>query len=239
MKGKAIVIGASSGLGLEVAKRLLREGWQVGVAARREEALREISVPDGLPPIVARIDVTGSDAATQLRHLIETMGGVDLYFHVSGVGKQNPDLDERIELSTVDTNAMGFTRMVGEAFRWMAAHGGGHIAVVSSIAGTKGIGRAPSYSATKAFQNTYIQALEQLSRSRHLNIRFTDLKPGFVATDLIAGSHFPMTMDKALVADEMMWAVAARRHRRIIDWRWRIVVPLWRMIPAWLWRRML
>ncbi len=236
MKQKAIVMGASSGLGREVAERLLRDGWQVGVAARRVEALRDISVAGAPPPMVAQIDVTHEDADLHLRQLIERMGGVDLYFHASGIGKQNPGLEADVELRTLQTNGVGFTRMVGEAFRWMASHGGGHIAVISSIAGTKGLAQAPSYSATKAFQNTYIQALEQLSNSRRLHIAFTDLRPGFVDTDLIRGSHFPMTLDKSLVADEMMWAIASKQHVRIIDWKWRIVVRLWRMVPDWGWR---
>ena len=82
----------------------------------------------------------------------------------------------------------------------MKTHGGGHIAVISSIAGVKGLAPAPSYSATKAFQNTYIQALEQLAYSQRLPIRFTDIRPGFVDTALIAGSGFPMKMKPEVVA---------------------------------------
>lgn len=238
MKRRAIVVGASSGLGREVAGRLLADGWQVGVVARRLDALESIEVQGAARPVVAQIDVTDEDAGVKLRGLIGKMGGVDLYFHASGVGKTNPSVDENIELMTVDTNGMGFTRMVGEAFRWMADHGGGHIAVISSIAGTKGLGPAPSYSATKAFQNTYIQALEQLSNSRGLKIRFTDIRPGFVDTDLIRGSHYPMTLTVDLVVDEIMWALDSRQHVRIIDWKWRMVVRFWRLIPSVVWRRL-
>lgn len=238
MKHKAIVMGASSGLGREVAERLIKEGWQVGIAARRENALKTINVPGAEPPIVAQIDITQEIAANQLRDLIEKMGGIDLYFHASGIGWQNPELNESKELTTVNTNGMGFTRMVGEAFRWMTTHGGGHIAVISSIAGTKGLGQAPSYSATKAYQNTYIQALEQLSRSRDLKITFTDFRPGFVDTALISGSHFPMTMTPNHVADDVMKALRRRSHVHIIDWRWRILVSAWRLLPSFLWRRL-
>lgn len=238
MKHKAIVMGASSGLGREVAERLIKEGWQVGIAARRENALKTIYVPGAEPPIVAQIDITQEIAANQLRDLIEKMGGIDLYFHASGIGWQNPELNESKELTTVNTNGMGFTRMVGEAFRWMTTHGGGHIAVISSIAGTKGLGQAPSYSATKAYQSSYIQALEQLSRSRDLKINFTDFRPGFVDTALISGSHFPMTMTPNHVADDVMKALRRRSHVHIIDWRWRILVSAWRLLPSFLWRRL-
>lgn len=231
-------MGASSGMGRLVAERLLRDGWKVGVAARRTDELQKIAAVNGNKPVIAQIDVTAGDAGERLRELIERLGGVDLYFHSSGVGKVNAQLNPAIELQTVSTNALGFTRMVGEAFRWMAGHGGGHIAVISSIAGVKGLGPAPSYSATKAFDNTYIQALEQLANTRRLNIRFTDIRPGFVDTALIRGSHFPLTMRPEKVADKIVKAVYSNRHVQVIDWRWRIVVALWRRVPRWLWRRL-
>lgn len=231
-------MGASSGIGRELARRLMAEGWQVGVAARRMERLDQIRVEGYDAPHRACIDINSDGADERLRLLIEEMGGVDLYVHVSGVGWQNMELEAERELQTVSTNALGFTRMVGEAYRWMAEHGGGQIAVVSSIAGTQGLGPAPAYSATKRFQSTYIQALEQQAYSRGLRIRFTELRPGFVDTDLIQGASFPMTMRVDDVAEEMLWAIGSRQHLRIIDWRWRIVTALWRSIPRWMWRHL-
>ena len=84
---RAIVIGASSGIGLEVAKLLIEQGWMVGVAARRVELLQEIGAA-----AVERIDVTTDEAAEALHRLIDKIGGMDLYFHVSGIGKQNREL---------------------------------------------------------------------------------------------------------------------------------------------------
>lgn len=229
---KAIVVGASSGIGREVALLLKERGWVVGVAARRIESLSAFDFS-------ARIDVTSSEAGSQLLELIDRVGGMDLYFHASGIGKQNRELHEDIELQTLETNGTGFTRMVGTAFRYMASHGGGHIAVISSIAGTKGLGPAPSYSATKAFQNTYIQALEQLSNARHLAIRFTDIRPGFVDTDLLNdGNRYPMLLNKVSVARDIVRSVEKGRHVRVIDWRWRMLTALWRRLPRWFWRRL-
>lgn len=229
---RAVVVGASSGIGREVALLLRERGWTVGVAARREELLSDFEV-------TAQIDVTAADAGQQLLNLVERLGGMDLYFHASGVGHQNRELHEDIELQTVDTNGMGFTRMVGTAYRYMAEHGGGHIAVISSIAGTKGLEPAPSYSATKALQNTYIQALEQLANARRLNIRFSDFRPGFVATDLLNdGNRYPLLLNKERVARDMVRSIERRRHVRVIDWRWRAITWLWRRIPRCLWRRL-
>lgn len=229
---KAVVVGASSGIGLEVARMLSEKGWTVGVAARRVERLAEFQFS-------ASIDVDAEDAGSRLLALVERIGGMDLYFHASGIGHQNRMLSEDIELQTVTTNGLGFARMVGTAFRYMAGHGGGHIAVISSIAGTKGLGPAPAYSATKAFQNTYIQSLEQLANARHLNICFTDIRPGFVDTDLLNdGNRYPLLLNKLDVARDIVHSIEKRRHVRVIDWRWRVINAFWRRIPRFIWRRL-
>ena len=233
MKKRAIVVGASSGIGREVALRLKEEGWTLGVAARRVDLLQEM---DGVE--VEQIDVTQEDATTRLRDLIERMGGLELFFYASGIGKQNRELQEEIELATMETNAVGFTRMIGEAYRYFAERGEGHIVAITSIAGTQGLGPAPAYSATKAMQNTYLQALEQQARARGLNIRFTDIRPGFVDTALLSGDfHYPMMLRPEKVAREIVRAINAKEHVRVIDWRYRLLTALWRMIPRCVWRR--
>ena len=236
---KAIVIGASSGLGNEVARLLLEQGWNLGVAARRIEPLEKLreTAPERVQTKV--LDVTSEDGPKALQELIDKVGGMDLLFYASGVGNQNMELEPDIELKTVNTNGLGFTRMIGAAYRYMAAHGGGHIAAISSIAGTKGLGAAPSYSATKAFQGTYLQALEQQANMRGLNIRFTDLRPGFVATPLLGDNpKYPMLLDTKKVAREMVRAVNKGKHVHVIDWRWRIATALWRRVPRWMWRQL-
>lgn len=236
---RAIIMGASSGMGLEVAKLLLADGWRIGIAARRLSVLNTMKDENSEMVEVAQIDITKEEAPDRLLDLVERVGGVDLYLHASGIGKQNADLDAEIEMKTVETNATGFTRMVDAVFRHMANNGGGHIAVISSIAGTKGLGPAPSYSATKAFQNTYIEALEQLSVSRQLGITFTDIRPGFVDTALLAdGGHYPMLMRPERVARSIVKAVYARRHVKVIDFRYRALVFFWRLIPRFVWRRL-
>ena len=236
---KAVVLGASSGIGMEVCRLLLDEGWMIGVASRRTHLLMQLKeqCPDRVE--VAGIDVNDDHAPQQLLDLIGTLGRIDLFFYAPGIGKQNPSLEPDIEMATVATNATGFTRMIGTAYRYMAQHGGGHIAAITSIAGTKGLGPAPSYSATKAFQTTYLQALEQLANTQRLHIRFTDIRPGFVDTALLNdGKHYPMLLKKERVAQEIMRAIHRKDHIRVIDWRWRIVTAFWRRIPRWIWRRM-
>ena len=238
MDKKAIIMGASSGIGLEVAKLLLADGWHLGIAARREQQLQELKAlaPDSIE--VMAIDVTKADASELLLSLIEKVGGMDLYFHTSGIGKQNRTLEPDIELQTMETNAVGFTRMIGTAFRYFAERGEGHIAAITSIAGTKGLGPAPAYSATKALQSNYLQALEQQGHQRGLNIRFTDIRPGFVDTALLNGSfHYPMLMKPEKVAKDIVRSIYRGHHVRVIDCRYRILTFFWRLIPRWLWRK--
>lgn len=235
---KAIVVGASSGIGHEVARLLIAEGWAVGVAARRIDKLTDLQAMEPERVYTAQIDVNNEDAETSLLQLIEHMNGIDLYFHAAGIGWQNPSLNADIELKTMETNAVGFTRMIGCAYRYFANNGGGHIACITSIAGTKGLGPAPAYSATKAMQNTYLQALEQFAACKHHNIHFTDIRPGFVDTPLLAGTHnLPMLMTTEKVARSIIKAINNRRHICVIDTRWCLLTFFWRLIPNWIWRR--
>ena len=236
---RAIVIGASSGIGREVARLLISEGWTVGVAARREAMLQDLGAA-----ATACIDVTAEEATRRLRQLIADVGGMDLFFYASGIGHQNRQLREDIEISTMQTNGLGFTRMIGEAYRYFAERQEqdgtkewGHIAAITSIAGTKGLGPAPAYSATKSMQNVYLQALEQQAHQRGLRIRFTDIRPGFVDTALLKGDfHYPMMLQPKNVAREIVSAIKAHNHIRVIDWRYRLLTAFWRRIPRCLWR---
>ena len=235
---RAVIVGATSGLGLEVARLLLERGWSIGVAGRRVEALEQLRTvaPDRVR--VHAIDVTQSDAPDRLHALIDDLGGMDLYFHSSGIGRQNPDLDPSIELSTVRTNGEGFVRMVTAAYRYFRTQGHGHIAAITSVAGTRGMGAAAAYSATKRFQRTYLDALAQLAHREGLRLRITDIRPGFVRTALLNPEvRYPMLMEPAPVARRIVDAVERRRRVATIDRRYRALVLLWRLIPQCVWER--
>lgn len=258
MKKRAIVMGATSGIGQEVARLLATNGYEVGIAGRREERL--VQMAQATPGIVThrQIDVTKEDAPTELHKLIEELGGMDLYFHSSGIGWENVALDADKELKTVETNGVGFVRMVSAAYNWFAeqradeakqrAEGDeqrasdkerkARIACITSIARTRGLGAAPAYSATKRMQAHYLECLSQQARMRHLNIGITDIRPGFVATDLIAGSHFPLQLKAEDVARTIVRAIERGSEVVTIDWRYRLLVAVWQLIPRWLWVRL-
>lgn len=236
---RAVIMGATSGIGYEVARLLLSEGWKLGLAGRREENLRKLQSEFPGQVCIKAIDVKDEDAGNALFSLIDELGGMDMYFHSSGIGHQNANLDADIELNTLETNGTGFTRMVGAAFRYFRDKGKGHIAVISSIAGTKGLGIAAAYSATKRFQNTYIDALEQLASMKKLDIRFTDIRPGFVATNLLNdGKKYPMLMKTDYTARLIVKALNRKKRIAVIDWKYRILVFFWRLIPRCVWKRM-
>lgn len=236
---KAIIVGATSGIGLEVARILYQQGWMIGIAGRREDRLLAIQQECPERIRIQVLDITQEQATEQLAGLIGQIGGMDLYLHSSGIGFQNPELKPETELRTARTNTEGFIRMTTAAFHYFSKQKSGHLAVISSIAGTKGLGVAPAYSATKRFQNTYIDALEQLAHLRKLPIRFTDIRPGFVATDLLNDQHYyPLLMPPQKTAHHIVKALKRQQRIAIIDWRYALLVFFWQLIPRFIWKRM-
>lgn len=234
---KAIIIGATSGIGLEVARVLDRLGYDLALAGRRLENLRKIQSELKNVKAIGVIDITDEEAPQKMATLIDELGGMDLYFHSSGIGYQNPNLDEAIELNTVQTNCTGLTRMVDYVFKYYLENKiQGHIAVISSIARTKGIGLAPAYSATKKFQGTYLQALAQLSTIQGANISFTEIRPGFVATELLK-HDYPMLMKADYAAEKIVKGLQKKKRIITVDWRYKILVGCWKMIPDCIWER--
>ena len=239
---KAIIVGATSGIGRSITEQLTRKGWQVGIAGRRGNVLQEMQSRDMNIVATQEIDVTKENATEKLDTLIGKMGGkIDLFLHSSGIGYQNIELEAEKELATVTTNALGMTRMVIAMFDYYAKHPEqkGQIAVISSIAGTKGLGAAPAYSATKRYVNHYLECLTQLAHIRGMkNVTITDIRPGFVRTPLIEGGTYPMQMNVDDAARKIISGVLAGKSIVTVDWKYRILVAFWRLIPRWIWVRM-
>ena len=239
---KAIIIGATSGLGREIVLNLLRAGWYVGIAGRRETLLKEIAFnPEFVTKVVYEsIDVTADSAIESLECLLSKLGEIDLFVNVAGVGFQNPTLDPKVEKHTFDVNGYGFMRMVDWAYNYFKrTNQPGHIAVISSIAGTKPLGTAAAYSATKRMQSHYITALSQLARMEHLNIHFTDIRPGFAATDILnPNKHYPMMMSKEYAGRLATRAILKKKRVAIIDWKFAILTFFWSLIPRCIWERL-
>ena len=237
---KIVIMGASSGIGLASARVLLRSGMKLGLAARRTEELARLA--DEFPGRVeyASIDICSPDAPAALYALIDALGGMDIYFHVAGIGYDNPTLDPEHEAKIVNTNATAFARMVSAAYKWMRDAGvRGQIAAVTSVAGTNGIGNMSAYSASKKFAQTYLVAMRQLAFTDKSGVDFTDIRPGWTTTALLKeGKQYPLQMTLDHVVPLILSAINHRRRVAVIDWRWAIVVALWRLVPNCLWVRM-
>lgn len=233
---KIVIVGATSGIGEHVAEALAATGWRVGVAGRKVERMKALKemFPDAVE--WEAIDITKSEAPRKLLDLIRKLGGIDIYFHVAGIGFFDPELDISREVATAETNVVGFTRMVDTAFHYFRNVGKGHIAIISSVAGTKGIGEIAAYSASKRYQQNYLEALEQLSRMRGLKIAFTDIRPGWVRTPLLdPAQKYPMIMKEEEVVPMIIKALNRRTRIAVIDRRWAVAVFFWRLIPGRLW----
>lgn len=237
---KMIIVGASSGIGLAMARVYATRGFQLGLAARNIEPLKQLY--DQFPQCItyASIDINREDAAEELLALVDKLGGMDTYIHVAGIGYDNPSLDPQREASMITTNAASFARMLMTAYRYFSGNGKvGHIVAVTSVAGTRGIGSMAAYSASKKCAQTYMVALEQLAKSQHCNIRFTDLRPGWITTPLLHSDRtYPMEMSLNYATRRLVKAVDRGRRVAFIDWKWRLVAMAWRLIPTWLWIRL-
>ncbi len=227
---------------MEVARVLSAQGWSIGIAGRRTEVLKEFQKECENIVAYRCIDVNQAEATAELEALIDEMGGMELYFHSSGIGFQNPALDIEKEVNTALTNVVGVTRMLNVAFKYFQSHPekAGHIAVISSIAGTKGLGAAPAYSASKRYVNHYLECLTQLCSIKgikHLHIH--DIRPGFVRTALLGdGNPYPMQLEPRPVALEIVRGIQKNRSIITVDWKYRVLIFFWRLIPRCLWVRL-
>lgn len=207
----AIIIGATSGIGRQLACGLLESGWRVGIAWRREDRLRKLVDTYGNDRAIARyMDVTQNDAPCQLDNLLTETGAPDLFLHVAGIGYEEGSLNEEIELK-----------------------------IVSSLAGTKGMGVFPAYSASKKMQSTYVSALSQHVRMHGIPATLSDIRTGFVDTDILLPGTPPFAIMSVEAASRQILKGVARRKRIIVfDWRYRMLSFAWSLIPRWLWERM-
>lgn len=237
-KPVAIVVGASSGIGRALAKELAARGWRLGLAARREDLLRDLSseLPGGAE--VQRVDVTALDEArAALEALIARLGRVDLFVQSSGWGEPNPDLALATEVQTVDVNVRGWVNAVNVAVRTFERQGSGHLVGISSIAGIRGAGVAPAYGASKAFESTYLDALRASFARRLPRVTVTDVVPGWVDTAMAKSPQrfWVAPVDKA--ARQIADAIGRRERRAYVTKRWRLVAWVLRAMPdgMWLW----
>lgn len=236
---KAIIIGATSGIGRALAEKLSREGYELGLAGRREALLKEIQGSLPAASHVCPMDVAETETARRaFQELLAAMGDVELVILNAGVGSKNRH-DWETEKKVIDVNVRGFVAASQVAVDHFKTRGGGHLVGISSVAGLIGLGRAGAYSASKAFISTYMQALRQRSIRTGMNIVVTDIKPGYVATEMTEGRRGLFWMCSVeTAADQIYRAIVKRKHHAYITRRWRLIGWLIKAMPEWLYLRL-
>ena len=233
----AIIIGASSGIGYELAIQLAKKGYQLGLMARRQELLIELS--DRLPGqhFVQVTDLMDADMArTQLAALIEKMGDVELIVVNSGVGASEKILDWTIESEMIDVNVRGFTAMSMDAMNYFMQRGGGHLVGVSSIAAHFSGGLSLTYNATKAFVSNYLNGMRSRASRSELPITITTVEPGFIDTPMLESKPMgTVSVEKAVT--QMVKAIMGKKNHVYITRRWVIIAILFYILPNWLIRK--
>jgi short-subunit dehydrogenase len=232
---RAIVVGASSGIGRALALRLAREGYSVGLAARRLPLLLELQAeigPGGPGCPVRQLDVSDTPRAmVLLEELIEELGGVDLVVLSAGTGQLNPDLEWAPEAETLAVNVLGFAAMANVAYRHFVRRGSGHLVGISSIAARRGGGGAPAYNASKSFVSAYLDGLRHRLARLGSPVAVTDVQPGFVRTAMAQGPNVFWAASPEKAAEQIWQAIRRRRKRAIVTRRWNLVAWLMRFLP--------
>lgn len=235
----AIVIGASSGIGAALARRLANQGYRVGLAARRSDLLEQVRAGLPGPAFSKAIDVSQPEQAmSSLRDLAAEVGDVELYVISAGVGFINPQLQWADERNTIEVNVLGFAAMVNAAVSALEQRGSGHLVGISSIAALRGGRAAPAYNASKAFVSNYLEGIRQRCHRLGLPITVTDIQPGFVDTAMAQSPQLFWLASADRAAEQIFAAIRKRRRHAYVTKRWRLVAWLLRGLPAAWYQRM-
>lgn len=234
---KAIVIGASSGIGPALAIELSKSGYQVGITGRRKielEALKSLK-PESFH--ISAFDATSTNSSATLESLVTKLGGLDLLVISSGTGELNPTLDFKLEKPSISLNVKAFTRITDWAFNHFKAEGNGHITAITSIAGLRGGRHAPAYNASKAYQINYLEGLRQKTVAEKLNIAITDIRPGFVDTAMAKGEGQFWVASPEKAAHQIMNFIRRKKDVGYVTKRWIIFAWLLKILPRSIYKR--
>jgi short-subunit dehydrogenase len=235
---KAIIIGASSGIGRELAITLTKNGYEVGLMARRIELLETLKNEITTKSYIGLVDLSKiPEAIEKVSNMIQVMQGVDLIVINSGTGFLNPELDWSKEQQTLDVNVYGFCAIVGDAYKFFAKQGHGHIVGISSIGALRGNSLAPAYNASKAFMSNYLEGLRKKAFQEKLPIIVTDIKPGFVDTDIAKGEGKFWVATPQKAAEQIYLAIDKQKRHAYITHRWQLIGWILRLMPNWLYQR--
>ncbi|MDD3107908.1 MAG: SDR family NAD(P)-dependent oxidoreductase [Alistipes sp.] len=232
----ALILGASSGIGEAVALQLAAQGCRVILTGRRREALQAIVATDPEHLTALPCDITHPDILERLNAALTTP--LDLILLCAGTGDLNQALDYQIEERTNAVNVVGFTRIVGWAYGYLAQQGGGTLAAITSVMGLRGSGSAPSYAASKAYQINYLEGLRQQATQAKLPIQILDLRPGSVRTAMMKGEGHFWIASAEEAATTICRAVQGRGCVQYVTPRWRWIGRILWLLPRGLYAKL-
>ena len=235
----ALIIGASSGIGKELAKLLVADDYKVVITGRRKELLQEIQRTNPEKFIIKVHDVTDIDSCEGLFATLKNeLKTLDLVVYSSGVGESNYKLEWERELPALQTNVVAATKIYGLAYNLFREQGFGHLVGISSIASIRGNRHVPAYFASKAFQASYLESLWMKGKRSKAAIYVTDIQPGFVDTAMATENAFWMApLEKA--TKQIYVAIKKKKRKAYITKRWRLVAIVLKIVPASLLHRFL
>ena len=234
---RIIIVGASSGIGKEMAVYYAQAGHLIAIAGRREKLLTELKklYPQHISTFC--LDVTTGNNQTCLQQMIAALGGMDLFIYNAGIGLPSKDFDETSELITTKTNVNGFVEMSAAAFGYFLQQGFGQIALTSSVAAIRGNSWAPAYSASKAFMSNYAEGLNMKAWRLQKKIFVTDIKPGFIKTKMAKGHGQFWVASTQKAARQIMKAIEKKRRVAHITKRWWLIAQVLKILPYAVYKR--
>jgi short-subunit dehydrogenase len=236
---KAIVIGATSGIGKSLSEILIQNGYSVGVAGRRTEMLASLKEQYPGKIFYQQMDVQDvSSIESKCNELVQHLGGLDILIISAGIGEENKLLDFSKENNVIKTNIQGFVCATNWGLNFFKKQGHGHLVNISSIAGLRGNGEAPSYNATKAFQINYLEGLRLNADKSGAEINVTDVRPGYVDTDMAKGDGMFWVAPVEKAAQQIFTAIKRKKKVVYITKRWRIIGFLLKIMPYSILRRL-
>ena len=229
---KAIIIGASSGIGKELARILSKEDYILGLAARRVELLHQLQEELDTDTYVKYIDISRPDEAmNRLSELIAEMKDINIIIITSGTGYINHELDWQKEKDMIDVNVSGVTSMINVSLKYFIEKNSGQLVVLSSVSGLRGGSDAPAYSASKAYISNYLEGIRCKVKKDNLNITITDIRPGLVDTEMAKGDGLFWVQPVEKVAHQIYTKIIKKKDVAYVTKRWRIIAFLMKRIP--------
>ncbi len=228
---KAIIIGASSGIGSELAKIMANDGYVLGLTARRLDMLENLKKELPTKTFITYMDITKTEESMYgLDELINVMGGVDLIIVSAGTGFINNDLEWKLEKATIDTNVFGVTALINTVMHYFMERKAGHLVAISSLAGLCGSAEAPAYNATKAYLSNYLSGMRKKVRKQKMDISITDIKPGLVDTAMAQGDGLFWVMPVEKTSKQIYKAIKKKKKNAIVTKRWKIVALVMKLM---------